>query len=1403
MSNNTTTTSVDLTINGQQAQQTLAQLRQNALQLETAIAKAAAAGNKTDLKQLRKDLASTKKQMKEIESATQQVDRVMRRLDKATPRELSQTLSTLNRQLNYMERGSAAWNAHIRKIQMVKAEIARVNTEIRAQQGFLERLNGAVSKWQNAFMGAAAAATGLVMAGRSAVQAFAEMDSTLANTRKFTGIEGDELKRLNDELSKIQTRTSLTDLHGLAQEAGRLGKDTVEDVVGYVRAADQLTVALDDLGEGATQTMAKVTEIFGVEAEMGTEKALLAVGSTINELSQNCSAGMGYIADFTQRMAGTGATAKMTVPEIMAFAAVLDTQGQSCEASATALQKLINDAFKNAPKFAKALGVSLEEFNGHMSNTTEGLIWMFEKFRDTGGIDKLAPLLGEMGENGSRTSSVFAALANKVDFVKQQINAANTAFEEGTSVTNEYNIVNDTFQAKLDQAKKRSAALAVELGEKLAPVMMYIHSTTYYLLRVLRLIVDFFIKYKNTIATVIISIVAYKVAVYAATLATKSFWKETLIGKAVMTTIRAATLLWNAALLLVQGNITRARAAWRLFAITLKMNHIGLAAAAITAVVAGLALWATKGKEVNAIERDRLDIEKKVNEETGAQIGIVQNLVKRINEENLSNNERIAILGELKRRTGLQNLELDKNNKLTATSINLINKWIEATQLRAKAKVIQDKIEEIEKERYETEEKRKKAEEEREKNARNIDYGNAGMNMGIHLPSFDRNNNRTAGQQVVEDRIAQYKAEEAELMAREKALIGDLGKTQVNINNMTVVEPEKNYDNSAGGGGYVPPKVDSTTSTGRSGQGHIQKEETYLEKQAKIHEQNILRLQIAYMKGQQNYEEYVNAMEEENKRYYEDVTTNTQVGESDRLKLQKEYLEKSAEYESNRRAKLLQEVDEEYKELNVKAMQNYVNGELSKAEYEETINRLELESLKKKRNVLSEQMEMMRQQGQAGSQQYEELSKRYAEANKEYLEKMIADQEEKAKKAAEVDEKESEERERILREHNQSLQSLRDEFFGMNAYRAKQEYDAMMKLLDEQKAIELAEVANLENADDEKLRIEEAYQKARLALAKKYNQDQLSENENFLQKWVSSSQEWLEGELGQAVTKSFDVISSGMKSIFSQLTTIISAEAQVESSKVEEFYDQQISAAEGNRYKEVQLEKEKKEKIAKIKNDAEKKKYKMEVISAIAQTAQAAINAYSSAAAVPLVGYILAPIAAGAAIAAGMLQVAALKKQQQASEAQGYEGGGFTPDGLPDTPAGIVHAGEWVASQRLTKNRRIRPILEALDSAQRTNRVGSLSDEYVTKTITAPMVLAETYSRAQQGARRVVVENNQPKAVDKELAETISLLRNRLDEPFITVNTVTGDGGIKQAQDEYDKLIRNKTPKSRRKNSVK
>ena len=58
---------------------------------------------------------------------------------------------------------------------------------------------------------------------------------------------------------------------------------------------------------------------------------------------------------------------------------------------------------------------------------------------------------------------------------------------------------------------------------------------------------------------------------------------------------------------------------------------------------------------------------------------------------------------------------------------------------------------------------------------------------------------------------------------------------------------------------------------------------------------------------------------------------------------------------------------------------------------------------------------------------------------------------------------------------------------------------------------------------------------------------------------------------------------------------------------------------------------------------------------------------------------------------------------------------------------------------------------------------------------------------------QVIIQEN------AELRDTIKQLKERLDEPFVTVNTVTGDYGIKQAQDNYQRLMNNKSPKNKRK----
>ena len=150
---------------------------------------------------------------------------------------------------------------------------------------------------------------------------------------------------------------------------------------------------------------------------------------------------------------------------------------------------------------------------------------------------------------------------------------------------------------------------------------------------------------------------------------------------------------------------------------------------------------------------------------------------------------------------------------------------------------------------------------------------------------------------------------------------------------------------------------------------------------------------------------------------------------------------------------------------------------------------------------------------------------------------------------------------------------------------------------------------------------------------------------------------------------------------------------------------------------------------------------------------------------------------------------------------QGYSAGGFTPEGRVDEAVGVVHAGEWVASQKLLRNPKTRPLIDALDYVQRTNTVGTLDPGDVSRTITAPLVLAQNSNAARTAPQKVVIENqSEPVSVAalSEYAETMRRLQERLDEPFVTMNTVTGDFGSKKAQDDYERLIRNKTPKSRR-----
>ena len=607
--------------------------------------------------------------------------------------------------------------------------------------------------------------------------------------------------------------------------------------------------------------------------------------------------------------------------------------------------------------------------------------------------------------------------------------------------------------------------------------------------------------------------------------------------------------------------------------------------------------------------------------------------------------------------------------------------------------------------------------------------------------------------------LAKTKEDLAELDQREANILGIYGE-DIKKEALNDAKKEQKQEQQTQNPPYTPPKTDKKTKT---------EDVLKPQKDWKTREQALNR--IAYAKGEKDFEEYTNRMTEIDMEYNQKVMANGKATSEQKLEAEASYYEAKKKLVDDKNVQSAKQENDYYNELVATEKQRYIDGKVDQKTFDDALELMELEHLRRLTKV------------------YTDGSKEQLQAQKNYQNKLVENQK-RNQKIVEDNEK----------KHQKELAKIKEDYFGDNKSDKKEKYTKDSAALDE---VFKQEIKAAGDDAKEKLRIEEAYQKAKVALAKKYGQEYNDTSKNFLENMTEDITEWLNSDLGQAVQGAFDTLTSGMSSIFSGMTSLIQAELEIQTAAIEKRYDKEISQAEGNNYKVKKLEEQKQKELAKKKNEANKKMFAMQVIQAVAQTAQNAISAYGSAAAIPLVGYILAPVAAAMAVAAGAIQIAAIKKQQQASESQGYAKGGFTPKGSKFQEVGVVHAGEWVASQEMLANPVARPIINALDYAQRTNTIGSLRADDVSRTI-APVA----YSTPQQQqpiivqqqsdglATAAIVQNT--KAM-QSYADTMKQLEKRLSEPFVTVNTVTGDTGIKQAQDEYSILMRNKTPKSRRK----
>lgn len=304
------------------------------------------------------------------------------------------------------------------------------------------------------------------------------LSDKMGEVRKTTGFTADEVGRLSGNLAKLDTRTSLTQLMELSSLAGSVGLKTQEQVQGFTEAADQLIVALPELGNESARTIIKIANATGDLEKNGgnVRETLEKVGSTIIALRANSASAAGPITDFVSRVGAVGAQAGISIDQIAALGSTIDALGGRVEMSATALSRMIPAIKNNSFAIANSIGVT-EKYLKSLA-PMEQMVLIFQKMRDNiAGIDTTteqgqeqmaATIEGMLGKNatmrevmkdleqqGARAGIVFGLLSQNVDELQKQLGIASEAYRENTALANEFNNMNETTAAKWERLKNQ------------------------------------------------------------------------------------------------------------------------------------------------------------------------------------------------------------------------------------------------------------------------------------------------------------------------------------------------------------------------------------------------------------------------------------------------------------------------------------------------------------------------------------------------------------------------------------------------------------------------------------------------------------------------------------------------------------------------------------------------------------------------------------------------------------------------------------------------------------------------------------------------------------------------------------------------------------------------------------
>lgn len=306
------------------------------------------------------------------------------------------------------------------------------------------------------------------------VGAAIDFESSFAGIRKTvdaTESEFADLASTNRAMAR-ELPISVNEINKIGELAGQLGITGADNIVKFERTIVDLSQTTNLTAEQAATSFAQIANVMELPIS-----SVDRLGSAIVDLGNKGAATESDIVDFTQRIAGAGKIAGLTVDQVAGIGAAFASVGVEAEAGGTAVQKVLISITKAAAEgnddletFAKTAGLSVAQFQLLAKANPAEAFTRFVEGLGRAGNDAFN-ILAKLGLEDQRLIRSFLATAQAGDLLRTSIETGTKAYRENIALTTEAEKRYATTAAQIQILKNNLADVGITIGNKVLPAL--------------------------------------------------------------------------------------------------------------------------------------------------------------------------------------------------------------------------------------------------------------------------------------------------------------------------------------------------------------------------------------------------------------------------------------------------------------------------------------------------------------------------------------------------------------------------------------------------------------------------------------------------------------------------------------------------------------------------------------------------------------------------------------------------------------------------------------------------------------------------------------------------------------------------------------------------------------------